>query len=220
MKGKELNSGIRGGLWHAKHYLAMGDAIWLFGWLVHRQTTQKNGEGLVLRGMLLTYDAIAQDTGYNPLTLKKWMRCLREKGYVSVKHGCYSKMVVRVLKAKKFAAKQLSMVAGFAQSFPQPSRAKELYIGSQSALLKERTEIEQKDLNPARRARALPPDPAEHRRRIEARTNRLADELLVRTEANVGSFEPARMPAEFARLRPDVLEAVHELAERKRMARI
>ena len=124
MKGKELNSGIRGGLWHAKHYLAMGDAIWLFGWLVHRQTTQKNGEGLVLRGMLLTYDAIARDTGYNVRTLKRWMSWLRERGYVSVKHGCYSKMVVRVLKAKKFAAKQLSFVAGFAQTFPQPSTAR------------------------------------------------------------------------------------------------
>jgi hypothetical protein len=40
--GKGLNSGIRGGLWEKKHSDAMADAVWLFGWLVLRQTTERN----------------------------------------------------------------------------------------------------------------------------------------------------------------------------------
>ena len=60
--GKRLNSGIRGGLWEKKHSDAMGESVFLFGWLILRQTTQRNGTGLVLRGKPLTYADITSDT--------------------------------------------------------------------------------------------------------------------------------------------------------------
>jgi len=37
--------GLKGGLIDAKHYRKMGDAIWLFAWIVWRQTAVKDGEG-------------------------------------------------------------------------------------------------------------------------------------------------------------------------------
>lgn len=111
LKGKELNSGIRGGLWDEKHYLKMGDAIWLFGWLVHRQTTQRNGRGLVLRGMTITYAMIANDTGFRERTLQRWMSLLVKQGYIEVRYSVYKRMVIRILNAKKFTDKQLSMLS-------------------------------------------------------------------------------------------------------------
>jgi len=146
--GKGLNSGIRGGLWEVKHYKAMGDAVWLFGWLVHRQTTEKNGEGLVLRGMPLTYADISNDTGWPERTIRRWMATLRFQGYVSVKHGCYSKMILRVLNAKKFSSKQLQFDPDLPHSsrpdVAETSRPTLADMGTKSGRLKERAEFEQK----------------------------------------------------------------------------
>lgn len=146
--GKHLNSGIRGGLWEVKHYEKMRDAVWLFGWFVHRQTTQKNGEGLVLRGMLLTYAEIGADTGWPRRTLQRWMARLQREGYVSVKHGSYSKLVVRILNAKKFNPKQLEFTLtsppSSAPTMARISAPGVAHMGDKSGALKERAEFEQK----------------------------------------------------------------------------
>ena len=113
MRGKNLNCGIRGGLWDEAHLQRMGPAVWLFGWLVHRQTRERNGVGLVLGGSPLTYDMIQGDTGYSRRTLQRWMADLRSGGYVRVRRTCHSRMIVEVLKAKKFPPKQMG--------FPQAS---------------------------------------------------------------------------------------------------
>ncbi|HKV27164.1 MAG TPA: hypothetical protein VJN90_02665 [Candidatus Acidoferrales bacterium] len=112
MRGKNLNCGIRGGLWDEAHLERMGAAVWLFGWLVHRQTRERDGVGLVLGGSALTYGMIQDDTGYSRRTLQRWMADLRRGGYVRVRRTCHSRMIIEVLKAKKFGAKQL----GFPQA--------------------------------------------------------------------------------------------------------
>ena len=114
----QFNSGLRGGLFHAKHRDRMGDAVWLFGWLVTRQTTQHLGVGLVLRGKPLTYRTMSEETGFPERTLRRYMACLRAEGYISVKYSSYKRLVVRILNAKKFDAKQLF----FPQLFPQTIR--------------------------------------------------------------------------------------------------
>lgn len=81
MRGKHLNSGIRGGLWEDQHLQRMGPAVWLFGWLVHRQTRERHGVGLVLAGSPLTYEMISADTGMAVRTLKRWMARLASGGY-------------------------------------------------------------------------------------------------------------------------------------------
>lgn len=100
--GKSFNSGIRGGLWDKKHSDAMGEAVFLFGWFVHRQTKQLDGSGLVLGGHKLTYAEISADTGWPVRTLQRWNARLQRAGYIKVEKSLYSRMVIRVLNAKKF----------------------------------------------------------------------------------------------------------------------
>jgi len=147
MLGKNLNSGVRGGLWDVKHYGQMGDAIWLFGWLVHRQTIEKNGVGLVLRGKALTYRDIMEDTGFAERTLHRWMAMLVRSGYITVRHSLYSRMVISITNAKKFKFSKSSrpQVADITIS---PSRPVLADMGTKSGLLKEGTEIEQKLQSP------------------------------------------------------------------------
>ena len=118
MRGKHLNSGIRDGLWEDEHLQRMGPAVWLFGWLVHRQTRERHGVGLVLGGSPLTYEIISEDTGMAVRTLKRWMARLSHAGYVRVRHTAHKRMVIEISKAKKFGPQQLKFPQRQA-SFPQ-----------------------------------------------------------------------------------------------------
>ncbi len=169
--GRNLNSGIRGGLWDVKHYRKMRDALWLFGWLVHRQTKERNGTGLVLAGKPLSYaDIIAdisRETGADndpppsERTLQRWMARLIAEGYIEVKHSIYGRMVIRILHAKKFNPKQLELPAIPTLSCPpevadlKPSPPPNMAevsppnmadIHDKNGALKEGTEFEQKHL--------------------------------------------------------------------------
>ena len=146
---KALNSGIRGGLWEEKHRRAMGDAIWLFGKLVHWQTTPK---GLVLRGKPLSYGkskiesarSICEHTGYSERLVRRWMAKLRRTGYITVKHTVFNLMVIYINNPKKFGTKQLSFPQGFAQPISPLAVETAPGIGR----IKEGTEIEQKEIKP------------------------------------------------------------------------
>ncbi|GEM_PF-2243694 len=140
MRGKELNSGIRGGLWDEKHTAAMGAAVWLFGWLVHRQTTERGGVGLVLRGRPLSYREISEDTGWGERKLRYWMGILRRGGYIEVRHSIYSRMVIRVLKAKKFFPRQLDLLR-FTQASTASTRPPGGDMPTPAWRLKQRAEI-------------------------------------------------------------------------------
>lgn len=145
-----LNSGIRGGLWEEKHRRAMGDAIWLFGKLVHWQTTPK---GLVLRGKPLSYGkskieaarSICEYTGYPERMVRRWMGKLRRTGYVTVKHTVFNLMVIYINNPKKFNAKQLSFPQVFQQAI-SPQVAETAPTGGR---IKEGTEFEQKKIKPS-----------------------------------------------------------------------
>ena len=50
-------SGLVDGLFAPEHRERMGEAIWLFGWLVARQTAQKDAVGFVLSGKVMDYGA-------------------------------------------------------------------------------------------------------------------------------------------------------------------
>jgi hypothetical protein len=110
MRPKNLNTGLRGGLFEAKHGAQMGPAVWLYGWLVLRQTTEHGSTGLVLGGRPITYREIEQETGFNRRTLERWMRRLRRGGYIetvlAMAAGAGVGLVIRILKAKKFGPGQ------------------------------------------------------------------------------------------------------------------
>jgi hypothetical protein len=101
MRGKNYNAGLRGVLFEAQHYEKMGSALWLFGWLVLRQTHETGSIGWVLGGKAISYREIEQETGFNPRTLERWMQTLRRCGYVQT-DATPAGMIVRILKAKKF----------------------------------------------------------------------------------------------------------------------
>ncbi len=84
-----------------QHYARMGAAIWLYGWLVLRQTHERDHVGWVLGGAPITYREIEEETGFNCRTLERWMRDLRRCGYIETE-AVPAGIVVRITKAKKF----------------------------------------------------------------------------------------------------------------------
>jgi hypothetical protein len=68
MRGKDYNTGLRGVLFEATHYERMGAAIWLYGWLVLRQTHEYGGAGYVLGGAPVSYRESEEETGFKKRT--------------------------------------------------------------------------------------------------------------------------------------------------------
>lgn len=101
MRGMNFNVGLRGVLFEASHFEKMGTAIWLYGWLALRQTHQCDGFGWVLGGAPVNYREIEEETGFNRRTLERWMRTLREHGYV-LTQAAPSGIVIRITRPKKF----------------------------------------------------------------------------------------------------------------------
>jgi hypothetical protein len=101
MRGKDFNTGLRGVLFEAQHHERMGAAVWLYGWLVLRQTHQSGSVGWVLGGAPISYREIEEETGFNRRTLERWMTTLRRHGYIETETAPAG-IVVRITKAKKF----------------------------------------------------------------------------------------------------------------------
>jgi hypothetical protein len=101
MRDKNYSTGLRGVLFDAKHYARMGAALWLYGWLVLRQTHQSGSVGWVLGGKPVSYREIEEETGFNPRTLERWMHALRRHGYIETE-TTPGGVVIRITKAKKF----------------------------------------------------------------------------------------------------------------------
>lgn len=100
MRGRDFNTGLRGGLFDSGHYDRMGSAVWLYGWLVLRQTHQSGSTGFVLGGAPVRYSEIEEETGFNVRTLERWMSTLRRHGYVETE-SAPGGVIVRITKAKK-----------------------------------------------------------------------------------------------------------------------
>jgi hypothetical protein len=101
MRGKDYNTGLRGVLFESRHYERMGAAVWLYGWLVLRQTHQQGSLGWVLGGSPVSYREIEEETGFNSRTLERWMQILRRAGYVETE-AAPGGVIIRITKAKKF----------------------------------------------------------------------------------------------------------------------
>ncbi len=100
MREKNFNTGLRGVLFEERHFARMGSAIWLYGWLVLRQTHQTGSTGWVLGGAAVSYREIEGETGFNRRTLERWMSVLRRNEYIETE-AAPGGVIVRILKAKK-----------------------------------------------------------------------------------------------------------------------
>jgi hypothetical protein len=115
MRGKDYNAGLRGVLFEARHYQRMGSALWLFGWLVLRQTHQQADIGWVLGGSPISYREIEDETGFNVRTLERWMHTLRRHGYIQTE-AAPAGVIVRIMKAKKFPQAGRKFAGGVRES--------------------------------------------------------------------------------------------------------
>jgi hypothetical protein len=111
MRGRDFNTGLRGVLFDARHYERMGSAVWLYAWLVLRQTHQTGSTGRVLGGAPVRYREIEEETGFNVRTLERWMRILRRHGYVETE-PVPGGLIVRITKAKKHAQTARNLAVG------------------------------------------------------------------------------------------------------------
>ena len=102
MRDKTFNTGVRGVLLDAGHYERMGSALWLYSWLILRQTHQTGSIGWVLGGAPVSYREIEEETGFNRRTLEGWFRRLRREGYIETS-ATPTGVVVRITKAKKYS---------------------------------------------------------------------------------------------------------------------
>lgn len=109
MKPKEIFwSGLKGGLFEEKHRQAMGEAIWLFGWLVTRQSQvqeKSDGtlDGLPHYGNPLTDAEISEDTGFPVRSIQHWRKVLIMTGYIRTVRVGNLGLIYFINKAKKKA---------------------------------------------------------------------------------------------------------------------
>lgn len=95
-------TGIRNGLWERKHSDRMGQSVWLFGWLVGRQTNENGSSGKVLGGKAISLEKIHGETGWPVRTLRGWVTTLRATGYVTT-HRSQHGLIFEIRNAKKFS---------------------------------------------------------------------------------------------------------------------
>ena len=93
--------GAKGGLLAEKHYYAMREAIWLFEWLLLRQTgLNEIGEGVVSYGHPITRKEIHEDTGYGASRIERWIERLRCTEYIRTEKRGNDGLIFFVLAAK------------------------------------------------------------------------------------------------------------------------
>lgn len=105
---------ISPGLADQKHVSALGKAGTLFIFLVHHQ---RAGDGTVNYGKPITYGWIQERfPGSTERTLQRWFARLRAAGYIETTDTGRG-FVVRIVRQKKFPARQLQLPLGILQ-FP------------------------------------------------------------------------------------------------------
>lgn len=92
---------VKNDLLEPKHIQNMGEAVWLYLWLLDKMTSiNENGVGKILGGKPIKYDDINIDLGIHRNTYTLWLNRLRDTGYINTlrtPHG----LVVVVNKAQK-----------------------------------------------------------------------------------------------------------------------
>lgn len=92
---------IKNDLIEPKHVKSMGEAVWLYMWLIDKMTSiSENGIGKVLNNSPITYEMVRDDLGISLRTYRRWIERLRQFGYINTTRSKLGLMIV-VLKAKK-----------------------------------------------------------------------------------------------------------------------
>ena len=82
-----------------KHYKAMGNAVWLYLYLL---VSANRSDGVVLRRM----ETIVLQTGFSERSVTRWLQELREKGYIiSTSNGRSLRITITKWRPSRAAAK-------------------------------------------------------------------------------------------------------------------
>lgn len=99
--------GAKGGLCEEKHYRCMRDSVWLFLWLLARQTgVNEIGEGIVNYGNPLTRVEIENDTGYHERRVENWICLLRRTRYIRTERSGNDGLIFFIQNAKDKSKKR------------------------------------------------------------------------------------------------------------------
>src|SRR5437588_8954273 len=104
------------GLLKNGHPKRMGNAVWLFLWLLDHMTSQ---DGLVLGGKPVQYTDINKDLELPLRTYRRWINLLKQENYISVKTAPYG-LIITIKKPKKVYKQAISRSAN--NGTPEPKR--------------------------------------------------------------------------------------------------
>jgi len=111
----------RSGLFGDKHYVNMGNAIWLFGLLISMVTKEQNREGLVFNGKPVAYvDIHKRNPTMKQRTYVRDLRALRDGNYISTKQA-QNGLIITTKNSKKFLTNRYdkSVVPDTTKSVPR-----------------------------------------------------------------------------------------------------
>lgn len=119
---------VQNDLLETKHIQNMGEAVWLYMWLLDKMTSvNENGIGKVLGGKPITHLDLFTDLGIHRNTYVLWVSRLRETGYISTIRTPRG-LVITVNKAKKGSTRNgtsQSKVMHMNRSITKPTDAHE-----------------------------------------------------------------------------------------------
>lgn len=94
---------IKNELLERKHIEAMGSSVWLYMWCLDKMTSvSEEGVGKILGGKPIIYTDIFNDLGIPKRTYMRWLKQLKDGGYIKVIRAPYG-LCISVNKAvKKF----------------------------------------------------------------------------------------------------------------------
>lgn len=98
---------ITNNLLEGKHYEKMGNAVWLYMWLIDRMTDISEGQGIVNNGVPVTHAMVNDDFKTLELrTYQRMIKTLRDAGYINTGQAKYG-LYITVNKAKKQFGKKV-----------------------------------------------------------------------------------------------------------------
>lgn len=95
---------VSNGLLTPKHRERIGIAVWEFAWMIDRTTAERDGWGLVLGGIPVTYARLSKDLGLSLTTVRENCQRLVKHGYLRTIRTPRG-LKIEVRKSKKFAWK-------------------------------------------------------------------------------------------------------------------
>lgn len=113
---------VKNNLLEPKHIENMGEAVWLYLWLLDKMTSvSEAGIGKVLGNMPVTYALINEELGLTERTYQRWIARLRDTGYIRTLKTPYG-LIITVTKAEKIFKSNRPAKSGGTKEITDPPK--------------------------------------------------------------------------------------------------